>query len=273
MRTLGERRPRASPYCRSSTSTGRRSCSTTRLRRGATIVTMPRFDLAQFLAAIERHRITACYRGASRSCSRSRSIRSSTSTTSRACASSRAAPRRSTPSSRARAERRVGCRVQQGYGLTEASPVTHHVHQDDEDVHGTIGTLLPSTEARLVDAETGRDAAPGEPGEIWVRGPQVMLGLPRRRRRHRGDAHARRLAAHGRHRDGRRGRPLPHRRPPQGAHQVQGLPGAPAELEGILLTHPQVADACVVPVRDEEAGEVPKAFIVPHAGRSRIPAR
>ena len=47
----------------------------------------------------------------------------------------------------------------------------------------------------------------------------------------------------------------------------------PAELEGILLTHPQVADACVVPVRDEEAGEVPKAFIVPRAGRSRIPAR
>ncbi len=43
-------------------------------------------------------------------------------------------------------------------------------------MHGTIGTLLPSTEARLVDAETGRDAAAGRPGEIWVRGPQVMLG-------------------------------------------------------------------------------------------------
>ena len=43
-------------------------------------------------------------------------------------------------------------------------------------MHGTIGTLLPSTEARLVDAETGEDAAAGQPGEIWVRGPQVMLG-------------------------------------------------------------------------------------------------
>ena len=46
----------------------------------------------------------------------------------------------------------------------------------------------------------------------------------------------------------------------------------PAELEGILLTHPQVADACVVPFRDEEAGEVPKAFVVARAGEQPDPA-
>ncbi len=86
------------------------------------------------------------------------------------------------------AQRRVGCRVQQGYGLTEASPVTHHAHQDDENVHGTIGTLLPNTEARLVDAETGLDAERGRPGEIWVRGPQVMLGYLGDAGGHGGDA-------------------------------------------------------------------------------------
>ena len=169
------------------------------------------------------------------------------------------------------AQRRVGCRVQQGYGLTEASPVTHHVHQDDEAVHGTIGTLLPSTEARLVDAETGQDAAPGEPGEIWVRGPQVMLGYlgddAATEATLTGDGWLRTgdiatVDEAGRFRIVDRLKEL---------IKYKGYQVPPAELEGILLTHPQVADACVVPVRDEEAGEVPKAFIVPHAGQEPDP--
>ena len=88
------------------------------------------------------------------------------------------------------AERRVGCRVQQGYGLTEASPVTHHVHQDDENVHGTIGTLLPSTEARLVDPETGEDAVAGPAGRDLGARAAGHARLSGRRARHRGDAHA-----------------------------------------------------------------------------------
>ena len=51
--------------------------------------------------------------------------------------------------------------------------------------------------------------------------------------------------------------------------KYKGYQVPPAQLEGILLTHPQIADACVVPVRDEEAGEVPKAFVVPRAGEPR----
>ena len=145
------------------------------LRRGARIVTMPRFDLAQFLAAIERHRITACYVAPPVVLALAKHpLVDDHDLSSLRFITSGAAPLDAELQSAA--ERRVGCRVQQGYGLTEASPVTHHAHQDDENVHGTIGTLLPSTEARLVDAETGADAAPGEPGEIWVRGPQVMLG-------------------------------------------------------------------------------------------------
>jgi acyl-CoA synthetase (AMP-forming)/AMP-acid ligase II len=240
------------------------------LRRGARIVTMPRFDVAQFLAAIERHGITACYVAppvvlalakhplvATHDLSSLRFITSGS------------APLGAELQSEA--ERRVGCRVQQGYGLTEASPVTHHAHQDDENAHGTIGTLLPSTEARVVDAETGADAATGEPGEIWVRGPQVMLGYL-------GDeaATASTLTSDGWLRTGdiatidQAGRFRVVDRLKE-LIKYKGYQVPPAQLESILLTHPQIADACVVPVRDEEAGEVPKAFVVPREGQALDP--
>ncbi|KAI0315007.1 AMP binding protein [Amylostereum chailletii] len=72
--------------------------------------------------------------------------------------------------------------IGQGYGLTETSPVTHLVPRADARRKvGTIGPLLPNLEARLViaereDGEALEDAAPGTPGEIWVRGPSVMKG-------------------------------------------------------------------------------------------------
>src|SRR5262249_11400422 len=141
------------------------------LRRGACIVTMPRFDLAQFLAAIEQHAVTACYVAPPIVLALARHpLVEEHDLSSLRFITSGAAPLGA--ELQAEAERRV----QQGYGLTETSPVTHHVHQDDENVHGTIGTLLPGTEARLVDPETGEDAAAGRAGELWIRGPQVMLG-------------------------------------------------------------------------------------------------
>ena len=157
------------------------------LRRGATIVTMPRFDLAQFLAAIEQHRITACYIVPPIVLALAKHpLVDELRPLEPALRHSGAAPLDG--DLQRAAQRRVGCRLQQGYGLTEASPVTHLPHQDDENVHGTIGTLVPNTEARLVDVDTGLDAADGEPGEIWVRGPQVMLGYLGRRCRDRRDA-------------------------------------------------------------------------------------
>ena len=241
------------------------------LRRGARIVTLPRFDLAQFLAAIEEHRITALYAAPPIVLALAKhplvddydlsSLRFVTSGAAPLAADLQAA-----------AQGRIGCRVQQGYGLTEASPVTHHAHQDDENVHGTIGTLLPNTEARLVDAESGLDAEPGRPGEIWVRGPQVMLGYLGNR-----EATASTLGDDGWLRTGDIATV-----DDSGLFRVvdrlkelikyKGYQVPPAELEGILLTHPQIADACVVPVRDEEAGEVPKAFVVARAGETPDPA-
>jgi acyl-CoA synthetase (AMP-forming)/AMP-acid ligase II len=240
------------------------------LRRGARIVTMPRFDLAQFLAAIEQHSITACYVAPPIVLALAKHpLVDQHDLSSLRFVMSGAAPLDAELQSAA--ERRVRCRVQQGYGLTEASPVTHIVHQDDENVHGTIGTLMPSTEARLVDAETGEDAVAGQAGEIWVRGPQVMLGYL-------GDAEATAgmLTDEGWLRTGDiatvdgAGRFCVVDRLKE-LIKYKGYQVPPAQLEGILLTHPQIADACVVPVRDEEAGEVPKAFVVPREGSALDP--
>src|SRR5579872_4233022 len=71
----------------------------------------------------------------------------------------------------------TGCVVVEGYGLSEASPVTHAGPLDGTAVPGTIGLPLPDTDARIVDAATGTETLPtGEVGELVVRGPQVMLG-------------------------------------------------------------------------------------------------
>src|SRR5262249_36876004 len=64
----------------------------------------------------------------------------------------------------------------EGYGLTEASPVTHANLAGAGNKPGTIGRTLPDTEARLVDPDTGKDVGVGEVGELVVRGPQVMKG-------------------------------------------------------------------------------------------------
>jgi long-chain acyl-CoA synthetase len=78
---------------------------------------------------------------------------------------------------RDRFEDLTGCRIMEGYGLTEAGPVTHlnPYHQDRPP--GSIGLPFPSTRAKIVDQETGvRDLPPGEVGELVVQGPQVMGG-------------------------------------------------------------------------------------------------
>jgi acyl-CoA synthetase (AMP-forming)/AMP-acid ligase II len=240
------------------------------LRRGACIVTMPRFDLAQFLAAIEHHAVTACYVAPPIVLALAKHpLVADYDLSSLRFITSGAAPLDA--DLQAEAERRVGCRVQQGYGLTETSPVTHHVHEHDENVHGTIGTLLPGTEARIVDPETAESVATGQPGELWIRGPQVMLGYLADE-----DATVATLTADGWLRtgdiatvdDAGRFRIVDRLKE---LIKYKGYQVPPAQLEGILLTHPQIADACVVPVRDEEAGEVPKAFVVPRAGEALDP--
>jgi acyl-CoA synthetase (AMP-forming)/AMP-acid ligase II len=156
---------------------------------------------------------------------------------------------------------RLGCTVVQGYGLTEASPVTHLTPDAGPNKPGSIGPSIPNTECRVVDPESGRELGSNEVGEIWVRGPQVMSGYLH-------DAEATSDAI----RDGwLRTGDLAYADEDgyffvvdrlKELIKYKGFPVAPAELEAVLLEHPAVTDAAVVPSPDPEAGEVPKAFVV-----------
>jgi len=159
---------------------------------------------------------------------------------------------------------RLNVRVRQGYGMTEASPATHYT-VPGADRAGKIGPLMPSTEGRIVDTETGADLGPGHAGEVWVRGPQVMKGYLNNP-----EATARTVTSDGWLRTGDIGvvdddgyLEIVDRL--KELIKVKGFQVAPAELEALLLKHPNIADAAVIPVKDEESGEVPKAVVVARA--------
>jgi acyl-CoA synthetase (AMP-forming)/AMP-acid ligase II len=160
---------------------------------------------------------------------------------------------------------RLGCVVRQGFGMTEASgPVsTNMANGGVVRRRGSVGQLVPSTEGKIVDLASGVELGPREIGEIVVRGPQVMKGYLRRP-----EATAISLEPDGWLHTGDVGYAdadgylcvvdrvkeiIKYK-----AYQV-----APAELEGVLMTHPGVLDAAVVPVPDMESGEIPKALVVP----------
>jgi acyl-CoA synthetase (AMP-forming)/AMP-acid ligase II len=158
---------------------------------------------------------------------------------------------------------RLGCEVAQGYGLTETSPVTHAARAGSARLKASgIGPPVPNTEAKVVDLATGMALGPNQEGEICVRGPQVMKGYLNRP-----DATAEMIDADGWLHTGDIGYA-----DGDGCFFVvdrvkelikyKGMQVAPAELEAMLLTHPAVADAAVVPLPDEEAGQIPKAYVV-----------
>jgi acyl-CoA synthetase (AMP-forming)/AMP-acid ligase II len=228
---------------------------------GATIVTMPRFDLEQFLELIERHRVTQGYvvPPIALALAKHRAVEG------RDLSSLRTLMSGAAPLGAELIEQvttRIGCEVIQGYGLTETSPVTHAMPADGENKPGTIGTPLPETECRIVDPESGADVAEGERGELWIRGPQVMsgyLGNP--------EATAATIDADGwlhtgdiAVRDSDNYFTIVDRL--KELIKYKGYQVPPAELEALLVTHAQVADAAVVGVPDEECGELPKAFVV-----------
>jgi acyl-CoA synthetase (AMP-forming)/AMP-acid ligase II len=231
---------------------------------GATIVTMPRFDLDEFLGLLEEHSVTRAYvvppialalakhpAVEGRDLSAMETIMSG------------AAPLGAELAEQV--SERVGCTVIQGYGLTETSPVTHVVRPDGENRPGTVGQAMPSTECRLVDPESGDDVGEGEQGELWVRGPQVMCGYLNNP-----DATAATVDEDGWLRTGDiatvdadghftivdRLKEL---------IKYKGFQVPPAELEALIITHPAVGDVAVIGVPDEECGELPKAYVVPAA--------
>jgi acyl-CoA synthetase (AMP-forming)/AMP-acid ligase II len=159
--------------------------------------------------------------------------------------------------------RRIGCVLQQGYGLTETSPAALVTSDDPAQIKpGSVGWPVANTECRVVDAETGRDVAAGVDGEIWIRGPQVMRGYFNRP-----DETRATIDADGWLHTGDIGHA------DDAGHffivdrlkeliKYKGMQVPPAELEAVLLSHPAVADAAVVPLADADAGEIPRAFVV-----------
>jgi acyl-CoA synthetase (AMP-forming)/AMP-acid ligase II len=165
-------------------------------------------------------------------------------------------------------------RILTGYGLTEAGTVTGCRPDDDfEHIATTVGVPWPGFEVRtLADADAGTDAAPGEPGEVLVRGETVTRGylddpeatalaIDADGWLHTGDLGT--LDAEGYLRIVGRIKDM---------FIVGGFNAYPAEIENLMLRHPRIAQVAVIGVPDARLGEVAKAFVVLEAGAAVEPA-
>jgi acyl-CoA synthetase (AMP-forming)/AMP-acid ligase II len=229
---------------------------------GATQIVLPRFDPEQALKLIEQHKVTDLFvvppallvlvnHPATEKANLS-SLR---------FVMSGAAP---LPAEVGRqAAIKLDAIVMQGYGMTESSPITN-VNPLDNPREGSVGPPVADTLEKVVSLETGEEVGPGEVGELLVFGPQVMKGYWGRP-----DATAETITEDGWLRTGDIVTADPdgfiriHDRKKE-MIKYKGYQIAPAELESLLMEHPDVKDAAVIPLREGDAGdEVPKAFVVP----------
>jgi long-chain acyl-CoA synthetase len=244
------------------------------LMLGATLVLMPRFNVAQVVSLMLEERITTmplvppamnalCQAAEAGEFPKDHSVR---------WAKSGAAPL--APELARRFTAQTGILVCQGYGMTEASPVTHVGFLDPEFYRpDSIGHPLAQTECRILgqelapSVESAAEVATGEPGELVMRGPQFMLGYWKEP-----EATAAVL------RDGWYWSGDIVTRDAEGFYRVvdrrkemikyKGFPVAPAEVEAVLLEHPAVRECGVVGRPDAEAGEIPAAFVALREGFS-----
>ena len=234
------------------------------LSNGVTVLTMQRFDMVEALESVQRDRVTRFFAvppiilGLANA-----PIVDDYDLSSLIQVFSGAAPLGWELAEKA--AERVGCEVVQGYGMTELSPASHITPAGDYQP-GTSGVTISNTESRFVDPETGEDVGIGERGELWVRGPQVMKGYLNNLEEtaemidaegwlHTGD-----IAIIDEHQHVT----IVDRLKELIKYKAFQVP--PAELESLIITHPAVHDVAVIGVPDDEAGEIPKAFIVTAPG-------
>jgi acyl-CoA synthetase (AMP-forming)/AMP-acid ligase II len=232
------------------------------LRQGTTLVTMPRFELEPCLKAVQDYRVTRFFLVPPIVVLLAKSpVVDKYDLSSVTRAFSGAAPLDAEIAEAV--SRRIGCRLSQGYGLTETSPVSHIVPDSvAKPVPGSVGNLVPNTECKIVDVATGKELGRNQDGEIWMRGPQVMKGYLNNPEATRSSIDEDRFFHSGDigHVDEHDEFFIVDRL--KELIKYKGFQVAPAELEALLLTHPKVADVAVIGVVDEEGGEAPKAFIV-----------
>ena len=232
------------------------------LANGAVTVTMPRFDFAEFLTLAQKYRATILplvppvVLGMAKSPAVSQFDLSSVRLV--FCG---AAPLGEDIAREL--GKKLGCPVVQGYGMTEASPVTHlSPTRNTLFKPGASGKIVCNTEVKLVNVDTGAEVGVGQEGELWMRGPQIMKGYLNQPA-----ATADAIDAEGWYHTGDVGYVdadgfffIVDRT--KELIKYKGLQVAPAELEALLLTHPAVLDCAVIRKDDTEAGEVPKACVV-----------
>jgi acyl-CoA synthetase (AMP-forming)/AMP-acid ligase II len=232
------------------------------LHLGATVVTMPRFDLEQYLQTVQKYGVTILHVVppivlalakhpivANYDLSKVRGAFSAAAPLSEVVATA--------------LFDRVGFRVSQAYGMTEVSGASHLGPTTPDKIKpASGGRLMPNVECKVVDTASGAELGPGGQGEILLRGPIVMKGYLSQP-----GATAATIDAEGWLRTGDIGYV-----DPDGDFFIvdrtkelikyKGLQVAPAELEAVILGHAAVADAAVIGAADDEAGEVPKAYVV-----------
>jgi acyl-CoA synthetase (AMP-forming)/AMP-acid ligase II len=239
------------------------------LRQRASLVTMPKFDLVEFLTNIQNFACTYLYIAPPIAVALAKHpVVDQFDISSVHTVFSGAAPLDGETAELA--GRRINARMMQGYGMSELSPVSHAMPADRHDIPvSSVGTMLPNTLNKLIDTETGEEITEvgpdgvTKPGELWVKGPNVMLGYLNKP-----DATAETLDADG----------FLHTGDTAVYHgggyfsivdrvkeliKYKGYQIAPAELEALLLSHPKVMDAAVIGVLDDDKQEIPKAFVVP----------
>ncbi|CAN0843756.1 4-coumarate--CoA ligase 1 [Linum grandiflorum] len=207
------------------------------LRVGAAILIMPKFDIGSLLELIQRYRISigpmvppvvlSIAKSAETEKYDLSSIR---------MLKSGAAPLGKELEDAVR-NKFPNARLGQGYGMTEAGPVLSmclaFAKEPFEIKAGSCGTVVRNAEMKIVDPDTGSSLPRNQPGEICIRGHQIMkddeLFIVDRLKE---------------------------------IIKYKGFQVAPAELEALLVAHPQISDAAVVGMKDESAGEIPVAFVV-----------
>jgi 4-coumarate--CoA ligase len=235
------------------------------LAQGATVITMPRFDLEQFLQLHQDYKITRSFIAPPVAVALAKHpIVDDYDLSALEQIFSGAAPLSADLA--LEVGKRLGCEVVQGYGMTELSPVSH-LTPKGQFKPGSVGVTAPNTETMIVDPVTQQPLGIDADGEVWVRGPQVMAGYLNNPQ-----ATADTIDSDGWLHTGDIGHI------DEDGHlyivdrlkeliKYKGFQVAPAELEALLLTHPGVADAAVIGRPDEEAGEIPVAFVVLKPGQ------
>jgi acyl-CoA synthetase (AMP-forming)/AMP-acid ligase II len=247
------------------------------LHAHATLVVMQRFDLGEFLKSIEKHRIVFGFIAPPIAVALTKDpLVDQYDLSSLRTLVSGAAPLDAELGTAL--AKRIGAQVIQGYGMSELSPASHLMPADGGQEHfGQIAPLnscgwpVANTINKIVDPDSGHEVTvPSEglsaPGELWVKGPNVMAGYLGNKEAtnatidpdgflHTGDVaqvdHAGRVFIVDRLKE---------------LIKYKGYQVPPAELEAVLLTHPAIIDSAVIGVIDDDGEEIPKAFVVCEPG-------